>query len=595
MDSPVRFLLLCASLLLADRAVAAAGATISYVQGASTSAGDQQSVVVATFPSLQAAGDLNVVFIAWADGDARVISVTDTSGNLYLRAHAISTVGLGTQVAYYAADISHAAPQANSVRVMFSSDVKMPTLGIAEYHGVARERTLERAAGGAVDSSVVPGEILATSSAGDLLVAGASTTGRLLGSGPDYTQRLLTDQSSFLIEDRSISAAGRYGATAAQNPAGHYLIQLLALRAAPSAPVPPPPYPPSQLTTGMNWDFSTVLSHRKGIGSDIWPTTWGADGDLYAAWGDGGGFDGTESSEATGRVSLGFARISGSPDTADAGTLHGKNVWGRAPRFAAAQATFGGKVVDIISINGVLYAQGGLWTTTNCHCADPTAKSEANAVARSFAWSYDLGKTWQHADWSLPSDLGSTLQFGQDYAGAFDPAHVYFYYQRDVKADFTHLYLRRLRTEELARNPAAPPRFEYLTAVDAAGTPHWSTTEPDAVPVFTDPNAAPGTFASPSVVYDAPLRRYLLAAFHGAATGQLGLFEGSAPWGPWATLGYYEDWGSFNETAGESTGFGIPSKWISSDGRTLWVIFSGVNNGADNEFDSFNVVRATLQ
>jgi hypothetical protein len=594
MERAARFLLLC-SLLLADRTVAAAGATISYVQGAATSANDKHSVVVATFPSLQTAGDVNVVFIAWAEGAAQVISVTDTSGNLYLRANEISTVGLGAQVAYYALDINQAAPRANSIRVMLSSDVKMPTLAIAEYHGVAREGALQHAAGIAVDSSVVPGPIVATSGADDLLVAGASTTGRLLGAGPDYTQRLLTEQGSFLIEDRTSSAAGRYGATAAQNPVAHYLIQVLALRAAPGAPALPPPYPPSKLARGMKWDFSTVLSHRKGIGSDIWPTTWGPDGELYAAWGDGGGFDGTESSEATGRVSLGFARITGSPDAADAGTFHGKNVWGRAPRFAAAKATFGGKVVDIISINGVLYAQGGLWTATNCHCPDPTAKSEANAVARSFAWSYDLGKTWQHAEWSLPSDLGSTLQFGQDYAGAFDPQHVYFYYQPDVKADSTHLYLRRLQIEELAHDPAAPPRFEYLSAVDPAGTAHWSTTAQDAVPVFTDPNAAPGTFASPSVVYDAPLGRYVLAALHGAATGQLGLFEGPTPWGPWATLGYYEDWGNFNETAGESTGFGIPTKWISSDGRTLWVIFSGVNNGADNEFDSFNVVRATLQ
>lgn len=594
MERPARFVLFCSSLLLAGRAAAAAGATISYVQGASTSSSEPQAVVVATFPSLQTAGDLNVVFIAWRDGDAHVISVTDASGNLYLRANAISRVGLGTQVAYYAGNINHAAPRANSVRVMLSSEVTMPTLAIAEYHGVARERALERAAGLAVDSSVVPGEIFATSSAQDLLVAGASTTGRLLGPGPGYSQRLLSDQTSFILEDRTAFAAGRYGATVAQDRAGQHLIQLLALHAAPSGPVLAAPYPASKLTTGMQWDFSTVLSHRKGIGSDIWPTTWGADGDLYAAWGDGGGFDGTESSAATGRVSLGFARITGSPDIADADTLHGRNVWGRAPKFAAAQATFGGKVVDIISINGVLYAQGGLWTTANCHCPDPTARSEANAVARSFAWSYDLGRTWQHADWSLPTDLGSTLQFGQDYAGAFDPEHVYFYYQQDVKADFTHIYLRRLRIEELARNPGAPPHFEYLTAVDAAGTAHWSTTQQDAIAVFTDSNAAPGTFASPSVVYDAPLRRYLLAAFHGAATGQLGLFEGPAPWGPWATLGYYEDWGNFNETAGESTGFGIPTKWISSDGRTLWVIFSGVNNGANNEFDSFNVVRGTL-
>src|ERR1700685_2963749 len=97
MERPARFVLFCSSLLLAGRTAAAAGATISYVQGASTSSSDPQAVVVATFASLQTAGHLNVVFIAWRDSDARVISVTDTSGNLYLRANAISGGGLGTQ------------------------------------------------------------------------------------------------------------------------------------------------------------------------------------------------------------------------------------------------------------------------------------------------------------------------------------------------------------------------------------------------------------------------------------------------------------------------------------------------------------------
>src|ERR1700722_10970307 len=98
MESPARCLLLCSSLLLANRSLAAAAATISYVQGASTSSSREQSVVVGTFHSLETAGDSNVFIIAWADADARVISFTDTGGNLYLRAHAISTVGLGTQV-----------------------------------------------------------------------------------------------------------------------------------------------------------------------------------------------------------------------------------------------------------------------------------------------------------------------------------------------------------------------------------------------------------------------------------------------------------------------------------------------------------------
>jgi hypothetical protein len=119
-------------------------------------------------------------------------------------------------------------------------------------------------------------------------------------------------------------------------------------------------------------------------------------------------------------------------------------------------------------------------------------------------------------------------------------------------------------------------------------------TEVDAKAVFSDPNIRPGTFAAASVVYDAPLGRYLLAAWHGPATGEIGFFEGQTPWGPWATLAYYDDWGGLNETAGEATGLSLPTKWISSDGKTLWAVFSGMNNGADNEFDSLNLVRGTL-
>ncbi len=40
--------------------------------------------------------------------------------------------------------------------------------------------------------------------------------------------------------------------------------------------------------------------------------TWGPDGHLYAAWGDGGGFGGTNSDA---RVSMGFARIEGPPES----------------------------------------------------------------------------------------------------------------------------------------------------------------------------------------------------------------------------------------------------------------------------------------
>jgi len=151
------------------------------------------------------------------------------------------------------------------------------------------------------------------------------------------------------------------------------------------------------------------------------------------------------------------------------------------------------------------------------------------------------------------------------------------------------------RSDELTRDPGTPGHFEYFTGLDPRGAPRWSPTAADANPVFVDANVASGVSAPASVVYDAPLGRYLLVAWHGSATGEVGFFEAPNPWGPWSTLAYYDDWGGFNETAGEATGLSLPTKWISAEGRMLWIIFSGVNNGADNEYDSLNLVRVALQ
>ena len=355
----------------------------------------------------------------------------------------------------------------------------------------------------------------------------------------------------------------------------------------------PAPYPRSKFIRNARWDLSTVSELRSAFGSDLWPLAWAADGELYAAWGDGGGFDGNESSQTGGKASLGFARITGAPQAGRKSSYHGKNVWGTRP-FAENQATFGGKVGDLISLRGTLYAQGGLWTTDNCTCADPTQKGESNST-RTLTWSSDFAKSWTIAPWTSPADLGATLQFGRDYAGAFDPLHVYLYYQRDVKTDPTHLYLRRVDSDKLTVDPATPGHFEYFTGLQVDGTPGWSMNESDALPVFTDLRVPAGVYSAPEVVYNAQLGRYLLTAAHGLLTGQLGLFEAPAPWGPWATVAYYDDWGGFNETASEGNGISFPAKWISPDGKTLWAVFSGLKTSETNNFDSFNVARLVLK
>jgi hypothetical protein len=342
------------------------------------------------------------------------------------------------------------------------------------------------------------------------------------------------------------------------------------------------PYPYSRYVKGVAWDFIKVQSEAHG--SDLWPCAWAADDNLYCAWGDGGGFDGN--SDDIGRVSLGFARIVGMPSDDDPDSFRGKNVWGAAPAYAEHQATFGGKVGTMISVDGTLYAFGSFWTDENTH--DPIHHSEQGPLS-TLIWSSDLGASWQMVPWRT-ARWGSFLNFGRDNENAPD-SYVYIYYER--AGDPTRAYLKRVPKTGLKENPEVSYQYEYLIAVGRHGSaPIWGALEANAMPVFVDPQGV-----DLNVVYDAPLGRYLLTSGHNplgkaatASMGQMGFFEGPHPWGPWATIGYYADWGEFGpESHGDYLGVILYPKWISRDGCTLWAVFSG-----PRQYDAFNIVKARL-
>ncbi|MCP4422874.1 MAG: hypothetical protein GY803_00115, partial [Chloroflexi bacterium] len=50
------------------------------------------------------------------------------------------------------------------------------------------------------------------------------------------------------------------------------------------------PYPDSPVIADIAWDWDSYV--QAAPGSDLWPTTWAADGNIYSSWGDGGGFGG---------------------------------------------------------------------------------------------------------------------------------------------------------------------------------------------------------------------------------------------------------------------------------------------------------------
>src|SRR5579859_4847858 len=106
------------------------------------------------------------------------------------------------------------------------------------------------------------------------------------------------------------------------------------------------PYPHSSFFQNITWHWETLTNAAEG--SDLWPVAWGSDDQLYAAWGDGGWFGGSDSN---GRVALGFARIEGSPEQWRGFNVNG----GKEPEHPASFARKG-KSTGIVMVDGVLYA-----------------------------------------------------------------------------------------------------------------------------------------------------------------------------------------------------------------------------------------------
>ena len=63
--------------------------------------------------------------------------------------------------------------------------------------------------------------------------------------------------------------------------------------------------------------------------------------------------------------------------------------------------------------------------------------------------------------------------------------------------------------------------------------------------------------------------------------GGFGIYDAPEPWGPWTTIFHTEAW---DVGPGETSS--LPPKWMSKDGRTLHLVFSGD--------DSFSVRKLTL-
>src|SRR5581483_7854157 len=189
-------------------------ASVAYVQG-NTGTSSSVSSVSVTYTSAQAAGDLNVVFVGWAQATSGVQSITDTQGNIYVAAIGPTVNPIGaTQVMYYAKNIVAAAAGANIITVTFTGSVSFPDVRILEFSGISTTTPFDVAISSMGSGTALDSGALTTTTSNDLLVASGyvqhSSTG-IAGSG--YTKILKSDWN--LVEEAVVTATGSYTATSA--------------------------------------------------------------------------------------------------------------------------------------------------------------------------------------------------------------------------------------------------------------------------------------------------------------------------------------------------------------------------------------------
>jgi Domain of unknown function (DUF4185) len=317
-----------------------------------------------------------------------------------------------------------------------------------------------------------------------------------------------------------------------------------------------PPYPPSPVIKNVAWDPKESIV-RKAAGSDNWPLTWADDGHQYTAYGDGRGFE----PFAPKKLSLGLTRVEGGP-----AEFKGFNI--RSPTGEhLGDGAKGKKASGILCVDGVLY----LWAR--------------NADNSQLAWSKDHGRTWEWVNWKFTTSFGcpTFLNFGRDYAGARDDfVYVYSPDSNSAYAPADRMVLARVPKGKIADRSA----YEFFRGLDAGNHPLWSKDIADRGVVF----AHAGRCYRGGVTYNAGLKRYLwvqvIPGTEGKKTdtrfeGGFGVYDAPEPWGPWTTAYFTEKW---DVGPGESASF--PTKWMSPDGQTLYLVFSGE--------DHFSVRKATL-
>jgi hypothetical protein len=343
----------------------------------------------------------------------------------------------------------------------------------------------------------------------------------------------------------------------------------------PSQPPPDIPFPASKELTGIAF---TGRYARYG-NADTWYPTWASNGNLYSSWTDGE-VNGISSSSSGAKATTGYATIVG--DDPLHLTLTDVGV------YPASSLPYGGRY----PAGGLVY--NGVWFY-GTYCLKETPGKGLNwdilGPFVGFRYSTDYGKTWrasphspEHPLFDEPARMGGPVKLGLPHFVDFGKnmefspdGKAYLVSQgatendpspRDANLSWItgdQIYLARVKPA--MKNMNRRSAYEYFAGHNKHGHASW-TRDFSKIQPLIDWNNHVGNV---SMTYDAPLKKYLMSVTDGGNTiGKYNTYilESSQITGPWRLVVYLRNFGE------QAYFVNFPSKFISKDGRTLWLSYS---------------------
>lgn len=290
---------------------------------------------------------------------------------------------------------------------------------------------------------------------------------------------------------------------------------------------------------------------------------------MYTFYADGEGFSGGSN------LSIGWARITG--DSGEDGDWSGQDLSADI-ESPGPNGSCGRKVSGLIQVDGSFYA----WIRN--------ANGNCSGEGAILAESTDGGSHWSYAPWRF-EEFGYAFfaNMGQNYGDARDN-YVYSYTPDDSSAydPADDLVLMRVPRDQIMTESA----YEFFDGMDGSGNPIWTSDINQRDAVFT----LPGRVYRPNAVFNPGLDRFMLAFLMRPSVDSskdgLFVFDAPDPWGPFTTVFWENDWGDQfpDDRADNPFHPNFPPKWISADGKTMYLQWS-CNPNCSYEF---NVMRVDL-